>query len=86
MKVIGGPPRPPCVGKCADSGPRPVAFRGSLFHGRAGGRQAKGAWFWTPSSNDAAFFFIGLVLILGAAGRTWGLDGTLEGRMPSWLG
>lgn len=46
---------------------------------------AKGAWFWTPSSNDAAFFFIGLALILGAAGRTWGIDRTLEGRMPAWL-
>src|SRR5712692_4707837 len=29
---------------------------------------SKGAWWWTPSSNDAAFFMIGLVLILGAAG------------------
>ena len=42
----------------------------------------KGAWFWTPSSNDAAFFFIGLVLILGAAGRVWGLDRRLQERYP----
>jgi len=42
----------------------------------------KGAWFWTPSSNDAAFFFIGLILILGAAGRAWGLDRRLHQRYP----
>jgi thiosulfate dehydrogenase [quinone] large subunit len=42
----------------------------------------KGAWFWMPSSNDAAFFFIGLILILGAAGRTWGVDRWLHARYP----
>ncbi|MGH7551272.1 MAG: DoxX family protein, partial [Gemmatimonadota bacterium] len=42
----------------------------------------KGAWFWTPSSNDAAFFFIGLTLILGAAGRVWGLDRRLHEKYP----
>src|SRR4026207_135652 len=31
---------------------------------------AKGAWFWTPSSNDAAFVAIGLALLIGAAGRS----------------
>ena len=35
---------------------------------------AKGAWFWTPSSNDAAFVAIGLALLIGAAGRTLGVD------------
>jgi thiosulfate dehydrogenase (quinone) large subunit len=35
---------------------------------------AKGAWFWTPSSNDAAFMAISLALLIGAAGRTLGLD------------
>lgn len=42
----------------------------------------KGVWFWTPSSNDAAFFFIGLTLILGAAGRSGGLDRLLHERYP----
>src|SRR5882724_5382435 len=30
---------------------------------------AKGAWPWTPSSNDAAFAAISLALVIGAAGR-----------------
>src|SRR6185503_19385082 len=30
---------------------------------------AKGRWFWSPDSEDAAVFFIALVLKLGAAGR-----------------
>ena len=43
---------------------------------------AKGAWFWTPSSNDAAFVVISLGLIVGAAGRTLGLDSVLARRWP----
>lgn len=43
---------------------------------------AKGAWFWTPSSNDAAFAIISLALIVGAAGRTLGLDAFLARRWP----
>jgi thiosulfate dehydrogenase [quinone] large subunit len=43
---------------------------------------AKGAWFWTPSSNDAAFIAISLALLIGAAGRTWGLDALLARRWP----
>ena len=43
---------------------------------------AKGAWFWTPSSNDAAFAAISLALIVGAAGRTLGLDAFLARRWP----
>lgn len=43
---------------------------------------AKGAWFWTPSSNDAAFFMIALVVVLGAAGRTLGVDRILASRYP----
>jgi thiosulfate dehydrogenase [quinone] large subunit len=43
---------------------------------------AKGAWFWTPSSNDAAFAAIAIGLIVGAAGRTFGLDGLLAKRWP----
>ena len=43
---------------------------------------AKGAWFWTPSSNDAAFVAIALALLVGAAGRTFGLDAFLARRWP----
>jgi uncharacterized membrane protein YphA (DoxX/SURF4 family) len=43
---------------------------------------AKGAWFWTPSSNDAAFIAVALALLVGAAGRTLGLDSFLARRWP----
>jgi thiosulfate dehydrogenase [quinone] large subunit len=43
---------------------------------------AKGAWFWTPSSNDAAYIAISLALIIGAAGRTLGVDEALARRWP----
>ena len=43
---------------------------------------AKGAWFWTPSSHDAAFVAISLALVIGAAGRTLGLDAFLARRWP----
>ena len=43
---------------------------------------AKGAWFWMPSSNDAAFVAIALTLLIGAAGRTLGLDAFLAQRWP----
>jgi uncharacterized membrane protein YphA (DoxX/SURF4 family) len=43
---------------------------------------AKGDWFWTPSSNDAAFVAISLALLVGAAGRTLGLDAFLARRWP----
>jgi thiosulfate dehydrogenase [quinone] large subunit len=43
---------------------------------------AKGAWFWTPSSNDGAFAVISLALLIGAAGRTLGLDAFLARRWP----
>lgn len=43
---------------------------------------AKGMWFWTPASNDAAYFFIGLVLLVGAAGRSFGVDRALRRRWP----
>lgn len=43
---------------------------------------AKGMWFWVPASNDAAFFFIALVLLLGAAGRSLGVDRLLHDRFP----
>jgi uncharacterized membrane protein YphA (DoxX/SURF4 family) len=43
---------------------------------------AKGAWFWYPSSNDAALAAIAVSLIIGAAGRTLGLDAMLARRWP----
>jgi thiosulfate dehydrogenase [quinone] large subunit len=43
---------------------------------------AKGGWFGQPSSNDAALAAIALGLIIGAAGRTAGLDTLLARRWP----
>jgi thiosulfate dehydrogenase [quinone] large subunit len=43
---------------------------------------AKGNWFWTPSSNDAAFAAISFALLIGAAGRTLGIDAFLARRWP----
>ncbi|MGH7499591.1 MAG: DoxX family membrane protein [Gemmatimonadales bacterium] len=43
---------------------------------------AKGAWPWTPSSNDAAYVAISLALLIGAAGRTLGVDEFLAKRWP----
>ncbi len=47
---------------------------------------AKGRMFWSPDSQDAAVFFIALVVFLGRAGRVWGLDKLLARRWPrAWL-
>jgi uncharacterized membrane protein YphA (DoxX/SURF4 family) len=43
----------------------------------------KGAWFWWPSSNDAAVLFIALTLLLGSAGRAVGVDQYLARRWPT---
>jgi thiosulfate dehydrogenase (quinone) large subunit len=43
---------------------------------------AKGNWPWYPSSNDAAFAAISIALLIGAAGRTLGLDVFLGERWP----
>jgi len=43
---------------------------------------AKGAWIWAPSSNDAAFAVIAVALLIGAAGRTLGVDSVLARRWP----
>jgi uncharacterized membrane protein YphA (DoxX/SURF4 family) len=43
---------------------------------------AKGGWSWRPSSSDAAFAVISLALLIGAAGRTFGLDAFLARRWP----
>jgi len=44
---------------------------------------AKGRMFWAPDSQDAAVFFIALVVLLGGAGRAWGVDALLAKRWPS---
>ena len=46
---------------------------------------AKGLWWWNPSSNDAAFSAIALVLALTGAGRTFGVDALLAKRWPKTL-
>jgi uncharacterized membrane protein YphA (DoxX/SURF4 family) len=47
---------------------------------------AKGRWFWSPDNVDAADFFSALVVMLGAAGRVWGVDAILAKRWPRcWL-
>jgi len=43
---------------------------------------AKGRMFWSPDSQDAAVFFIALVVFLGRAGRFWGIDSSLAKRWP----
>ena len=43
---------------------------------------AEGRIFWSPDSEDAALFFIGLVIFLGRAGRAWGIDSYLAKRWP----
>ena len=44
---------------------------------------AKGRMFWSPDSEDAAVFFIALVVFLGRAGRVWGIDSYLAKRWPN---
>lgn len=47
---------------------------------------AKGRIFWSPDSEDAAVFFAALVVLLGAAGRSLGVDRYLHRRWPrGWL-
>ena len=43
---------------------------------------ATGSWFWDPSSNDTAFAITAVALLIGAAGRTFWLDGLLARRWP----
>ncbi len=48
---------------------------------------AKGRMFWSPDSEDAAVFFIALVVFLGRAGGLWGIDSYLAQRWrnsPLW--
>lgn len=44
---------------------------------------AKGAWWWHPSSNDAALQFIALVVLIGSAGRAFGVDYWLAKKWPA---
>ena len=44
---------------------------------------AEGRMFWSPDSEDAAVFFIALVVFLGRAGRLWGIDRYLAKRWPN---
>jgi thiosulfate dehydrogenase (quinone) large subunit len=44
---------------------------------------AKGRVFWSPDSEDAAVFFSALVVLVGAAGRVWGVDAYLARRWPA---
>ena len=44
---------------------------------------AKGRWLWSPDSEDAAIFFIALVVLLGRAGRVCGIDSYLARRWPN---
>jgi uncharacterized membrane protein YphA (DoxX/SURF4 family) len=46
---------------------------------------AKGRWFLSPDSEDAAVFFSALVVGLGAAGRSLGFDVYLARRWPKSL-
>ena len=43
---------------------------------------ADGSWLWTPSSIYASWAMVSLALLIGAAGRTLGLDAFLEKRWP----
>ena len=43
---------------------------------------AKGRMFWSPDSQDAAVFFIALVVLLGRAGRVAGVDVFLARKWP----
>ena len=44
---------------------------------------AEGRMFWSPDSEDAAVFFIALVVFLGRAGRVHGVDVSLANRWPN---
>jgi uncharacterized membrane protein YphA (DoxX/SURF4 family) len=43
---------------------------------------AKGGWFCQCASNDGALAAIAVALLVGAAGRTFGLDALLAKRWP----
>jgi hypothetical protein len=41
-----------------------------------------GVWSWDLSSSDTAFGVVAVALLVGAAGRTFGLDALLAKRWP----
>jgi uncharacterized membrane protein YphA (DoxX/SURF4 family) len=43
---------------------------------------AEGSWFWTASSAYPSWAIVSLAVLLGAAGRTLGLDAFLAKRWP----
>lgn len=43
---------------------------------------AEGSWLWTPSSPYPGWTMVSLALLVGAAGRTFGLDAFLARRWP----
>ena len=43
---------------------------------------AEGSWLWTPASSYASWAMMSLALLIGAAGRTFGLDAFLAKRWP----
>jgi hypothetical protein len=45
---------------------------------------AKGEWLGELSSGIGAFGVIAVALLIGAAGRTFGLDALLAKRWPRW--
>jgi hypothetical protein len=48
---------------------------------------AEGRMFWSPDGEDAAVFFVALVVFLGPGGRVWGVDSYLAKRLvksPLW--
>src|SRR5690349_21263634 len=44
---------------------------------------AKGAWFWSPNSQDAAVFFIAMAVFIARSGRVWGIDSILVKLRPN---
>ena len=44
---------------------------------------AKGLWFWSPNSQDAAIIFIALAVLIGRSGRVIGLDYFLAQLKPN---
>ncbi len=46
---------------------------------------AKGAWFWSPNSQDAAVFFIALAVLISRSGRVLGVDYFLAKFRPNSL-
>jgi uncharacterized membrane protein YphA (DoxX/SURF4 family) len=43
---------------------------------------AEGSWLWTPSSSYPGWAMVSLALLIGAAGRTLGIDAFLAERWP----